>query len=187
MFQNKTARFFTLPGLLSIFVAAQTQAASPLDGQWSQNCLNGNYQEKIFSENYVQAFDHFFSDKNCQTPLVTFESDGDISLETQNIDFKFSRVITTLHDIQLAEKYNLRQNCGLTQWTVGTPQDTTGLACDHFMLGRNYMSPNSGDMKYGIWKIENGTLYFGQMTRERNANSPETRPIEFNSKGFKKN
>ena len=58
--------------------------------------------------------------------------------------------------------------------------------CDFFNLGRNFPTPSSGQKKFGIYKIENAQLFFGQLTKDNDGSTEARRPLQFNPRPYQR-
>ncbi|MNY70628.1 hypothetical protein D3C86_2088020 [compost metagenome] len=76
--------------------------------------------------------------------------------------------------------FNTRQVCGFTDWALDTPKDITGMTCKLFEDWSALKAPREGEMRFGTYKIEQNKegdrLFFGRLTKDRDALSPEKRP-----------
>lgn len=151
-----------------------------LQGRWVQSCENGNIREELFSQDYVTLTESSFLDLQCQRPFMTFINEGTYQASQGKMDFIFKKVKITLHDAAAIADFNQRAVCGFTDWTLDTPQETTGLTCKMFEGWSPLRSPRVGEMRFGIYKIEENKegdrLFFGRLTKDHDALSPERRP-----------
>lgn len=166
--------------IASLWSSAQAQ----LNGVWVRPCANGNIQVQNFEgpKNYTD--DILFQDIKCSKPLLSFGYDGTSIFRSNEMDYTFSKVSLTLYEKSLVEDYNQRSVCGFSNWSTNSPKVITGLQCALFQQGRQTQVPKLGDRRYGIWKLESGKLYFGKLTPTHPANTPETRPIEWDSRAY---
>jgi hypothetical protein len=164
-----------------------TLAANPqLEGIWLRPCRSGSIQVQEFSDNQSYVTELFFVDANCKTPMMAFMDDGTFNTDQQNIDFQFQKVSVSLYTDELVADYNLRAVCGIKTWQKNSPQEITGLQCAIFQASKLVQIPRVGDMRYGIWKVDLDKLYFGQLSKINNGQTPETRPTIWDPNSYVK-
>lgn len=154
-----------------------------LNGLWVRPCQQNNIQVQFFEAQSNYSDDIFFQDQNCKTPLMSFSNEGLYQSRPNQVDFQFQTVAITLYLKSMVDDYNSRRVCGFNDWAINKPRTVTGLKCSLFS-SREVQIPKKGDMRYGIWKIENEKLFFGKLTPSHPATSPETRPVEWDSRAY---
>ena len=166
--------------LLSLFVTVPALAVIPQDlvGTWVQPCKQKAVRTEVFTEQTASLTEVYYLDSNCSEPLIAFKNDGDVTARAGEMDFRFTRVTMTLFHSDFVEDYNARAVCGLSDWQLGVEKEITALPCALF-TAKPTQTPRAGDMRYGIYMIQDNRLYFGKLSLERNAMSPEKRPREF--------
>ncbi|MFS4458063.1 hypothetical protein [Bdellovibrio sp. HCB2-146] len=166
--------------LLSLFIVVPALSAIPQDlvGTWVQPCKQKAVRTEVFSEETASLTEVYYLDNNCSQPLIAFQNDGEVVASAGEMDFRFTRVAMTLFHSDFVDDYNARAVCGFTDWQLGVEKEITALPCALF-TAKPTQTPRAGDMRYGIYMIQANRLYFGKMTMQRNALSPEKRPNEF--------
>ncbi|KYG66314.1 hypothetical protein AZI86_04460 [Bdellovibrio bacteriovorus] len=171
--------------LIILFLSQFLWAQDPhLEGVWRQPCLNQALRTEDFKGTSVTFTESYFADKVCGERLLDFTSLGAFAAKSGKIDFAFSQINITLHNIHYVDDYNDRQVCGISTWQVGKAENVTGKFCEIFGPGVGLQIPPQGQMRYGIYKIEEKRLYFGRLSLEHDSSSPEKRPQEFDERFF---
>lgn len=165
-------------------------AAQITSGLWSTGCQNGLKKEQIYGRNNrVITTESFFQDKNCTDESFRFQTIGFVSYYTtpENssapesfIDFLYEEIYLTVFKQNVISDFNSRKVCGYSDWATTQAQNITGLKCAIFNLNRPTKIPSAGETKYGIYLSNGGKLYYGQLSQELNATSPEKRPNQIN-------
>lgn len=159
-----------------VFFSLQTLAQSPFQGNWVRPCMNGVIQTQSFLKAVSISSDRYFQDGNCRKPFMSFVNEGTYTLGPGIIDFYFRNVWVTVHANQWVQDYNARSVCGLQNWQTGKPQKITGLRCAFFQPHKQVVVPRASEGRFGIWKIENGQLFFGLLEKDLPGTAPEKRP-----------
>lgn len=160
---------------------------APLDGLWQQPCTNGNMRTEFFQQQSVSLNEIFFSDKDCRQASVVFINDGTFVLPAAGwMDFKFTSVRLRLVSQAAVTNFNDRKVCGFADWQLGTEKEISGRSCEIFVIGLPQRIPTAGDMRYGIYKIDQDHLYLGKLSKEHNASTPAARPIDFDPRSYVK-
>lgn len=167
--------------ILSQFIWAQDPQ---LQGVWGQSCLNQASRQENFSDTTVTLTESYFADKSCAHRHLAFSSSGAFTASAGIIDFAFSQISITLHDALYVKDFNQRKVCAIDHWQLGKVQDVTGKFCELFGPGIGLQIPPSGQMRYGIYKIEKDRLYFGRLSTEYDSSHPTKRPKEFDGRYF---
>lgn len=155
-----------------------------LVGRWIQPCQNKAVREEVLENNIAALTENYFVDAVCTEPLLTFRNEGGLVAQDGKMDFSFTRVTLALHSQALVEDFNDRAVCGYQNWIAGWERDITGMTCALFNPNKPAQSPKVGDMRYGIYKVEDNKLFFGQLTLQNNAMTPETRPVTFDPRFY---
>ena len=155
-----------------------------LEGRWIQPCQNKAVREEVLQNNTAALAENYYLDANCSEPLLTFRNEGGLRAEDGKMDFSFTRVTIAVHSSALVGDFNDRAVCGYQNWIAGLERDITGMTCALFNPNKPALSPKVGDMRYGIYKVEENKLYFGQLTLQHNALTPENRPITFDPRFY---
>lgn len=165
-------------GFIGFFgFVSQAQQPATLNGVWLRPCEAGNIQVQTFQGPINSTQDIFFTDRNCQSPMMAFLNGGDVKIRSGEIDYYFKQVSVVLYSQTMVSDYNQRAVCGITYWRLNSPRDVTGLQCAFFQPHKKVQVPRAGDARFGIWKIENGQLNFGLLDRESPGTSPDKRPV----------
>ena len=173
--------------MLSAFVFGSLLAVSlpqELEGRWVQPCQNKAVREEVLANNSATLTENYYSDANCSDRLLTFRNEGGLVAQDGKMDFSFTRVTIALHSSALVEDFNDRAVCGYQNWIAGLERDITGMSCALFNPNKPGRSPQVGDMRYGIYKVEDDKLYFGQLTLQHNALTRENRPVAFDPRFY---
>jgi hypothetical protein len=179
--------FLSLSLGLNLFYSEISKAESPelkiTLGRWRQSCLHRNMNEEFFAASEVRYSETYFSDDQCQQPLISFISQGPYQTRQNKIDFAFSTSEVVIFSAQISQGFNQRAVCGWSNWTTGS-RSILDQMCDFFNLGRNFPTPKRAQQKFGIYKIENSLLFFGQLTSDTDGSSDARRPIQFNPRSY---
>ena len=163
-----------------------TSVAQIASGFWSTGCQNGLKNEQIYGRNNrVFTTEGFYQDKNCTDESFRFQTIGLVSYYSGStsesyIDFLYEEIFLTVFKQNVILDFNSRKVCGYADWTVTQAQNITGLKCAIFNLNRPTKIPSAGETKYGIYHSNDGKLFYGRLTQELNATSPEKRPNQIN-------
>ena len=153
-------------------------------GLWSTGCQNGLKKEQIYGRNNrVFTNEGFYQDKDCTEESFRFQTIGLVSYYPSSeffIDFLYEEIFLTVFKQNVVLDFNLRKVCGYTDWAASQAQNITGLQCAVFNLNRPTKIPSAGETKYGIFQSVEGKLYYGKLSQELNASSPEKRPNQIN-------
>jgi hypothetical protein len=155
-----------------------------IEGRWVQPCQNKVIREEVLRDNTATLIENYYQDTACAVPLLTFTNEGGLQAQNGKMDFSFTRVTIALHSQVFVEDFNDRAVCGYQNWIAGLERDITGMTCALFSPSNPAPSPKAGDMRYGIYKVEDNKLYFGQLTLQHNALTPEKRPITFDPRFY---
>ena len=170
--------------LVMTFIMSSKSEAQIKTGYWSTYCRNGLKKEQIYgNKNRVISTERFYEDKNCIKESFHFQTIGLVSYykSSENfIDFLYEEIYLTLFKQELTSDFNTRKVCGLSDWELSRAQNITGLKCALFNLNRAAQIPLAGEIKYGIFQMDNSKLYYGQLSPKFNSISPEKRPVQIN-------
>ena len=166
--------------LLIIFLFCQLASAEITPGRWVLACASGVARTQLFKESSVTLTESFHQDRDCLDLSFEFITSGDVIYpQADNIDFTYRRVFLALHKNALIDDFNARRVCGISQWTLHAPVDITGRECAIFNFTKTTKIPSDGDTKFGIYRIDDGGLIYGKLTRENDGSSPQRRPVTF--------
>jgi hypothetical protein len=159
--------------------------SSFLDGTWMRSCQGGKITYEIFRKDEAILREDFYADTDCQTASIRFESTGKFFLSANPIfmDFYFQKVEITPLSKQVAEDFSNRQVCGLSSWSEKLPIKVTGLNCQLFGA-KPIAIPQLGEARFGIYKIEDSRLYFGQNDPFYHGRTVERRPITWDHRFY---
>lgn len=177
------SNFAKLNVFVFILILPLVSNAQIKSGFWSTGCQNGLKKEQVYGHNNrVITTESFYQDKNCTDESFRFQTIGLVSYSTPEnyIDFLYEEIFLTVFRQNVISDFNSRQVCGYSDWAASQAQEITGLKCAIFNLNRPTKIPSAGETKYGIYLINDGKLYYGQLTQELNATSPEKRPTQIN-------
>jgi hypothetical protein len=176
--------------LLFVMVAQ----AGELDGTWRQDCSRGFQREEKFQGGSAAYTERNFRDLECSKPAVETISRGAISLGgtvalpsgARELDFSFSSVSLKPLDERAAKEYRERILCGFRDWRANEEKLVTGRECDFFGLGSVVRIPAEGDRRFGVVKVSGEGLFFGMLSPERDAGSPDRRPRELDPSPYRR-
>lgn len=169
--------------ILNHFLWAKTTA---LEGRWLQACQNQVARTEHFQDHNVTLTESYYYDSECLKPLMMIKSDGEFSTTEGTIDFTFQQITLTASDMMIINDFNARAVCGFTDWQMDQPKPITGLQCALVAGAKPIPISDAGSKRFGIYKIEGDLLYFGRLEKDHDALSPETRPIAFDPRFYKK-
>jgi hypothetical protein len=173
--------------LIILFLSQFLKAQEPLlEGVWSQPCQNQLIRTEDFQGTQVSLAERYYRDKFCTEKLMDFESHGNFRADNGEIDFMFQQIDITVHDIRYIEDFNDRKVCGIDVWTLSKPQNVTGRFCEIFGPGLGIQTPPAGQQRFGIYKIDGERLFFGKMTQDQDASTPDKRPIDFDPRFYQR-
>lgn len=167
----------------ALFLSTAALASTP-EGTWLTSCQDGLSKTQIISQNnHSHTIEKFHQDRFCRQPSFVFITSGGLNFpaEINQIDFTYTQIQLVVHRKEVVQDFNKRSVCGLTNWKVSEPQTITGLKCALFNIHKPTSIPQSGDTKFGIYKIENDKLYFGKLSKENDGSTPEKRPQEYDN------
>jgi hypothetical protein len=169
---------------LSVFLALQ--------GTWQKPCSQQMIRKEIFQSTTASLVETNFSDSSCQLPQLETISEGSFSIgkkvlltpSGEEMDFYFSRV--QMRALSNEVLHWMRENsfCEISNWQLGIFQEITGKTCK-FPAGKISV-PKAGEQRFGIFRIEEDRLFFGDLNLEKNGKSPENRPNQWDEIPFKK-
>lgn len=176
------------PAPTSASSTAQSDAGF-MQGLWAQPCQQGHLRTEAFNGPLVTLNEMFFADKECRNPIVVFTNDGAFRLPSAGlIDFRFTSVRIRLLTLAAVNDFNNRKVCGYSDWQQLMEKEISGRLCEIFFVGSPQKIPAVGDMRYGIYQIDRsqGRLAFGKLSKERNATTPDKRPLEMDPRPYLK-
>ena len=180
------AKVITFVFIFALHFKSEAQVTS---GFWSTGCQNGLKKEQIYGHNNrVITTESFYQDKKCIDESFRFQTIGFVSYYSSEsystsetfIDFLYEEIFLTVFKQNVISDFNSRKVCGYTDWARTEAQNITGLKCAVFNLNSPTKIPSAGEIKYGIFQSTEGKLYYGKLTQELNASSPEKRPNQIN-------
>jgi hypothetical protein len=162
--------------------------AESLDGIWRQDCHGAYQKEERIRLPEITLVETNFVDRECLQPGIEIHSSGTMLLGApamipagaNELDFTFSKVVVVLRHENYRVYFNAKKACGSDSWELNEPRDVTGQSCGIFR------APPAGEMRYGIYQLKESELFFGKLTPEFHAKSPEFRPRELDVKAFKR-
>ena len=165
-----------------------------LQGSWQQDCQRGLVREEHFQDSSVKFVERNFWDSACQSSAAEAISHGTILLGdpvekpagASAIDFTFSSVFLKPLDERAASSWNARAVCGIRSWQSGEEMEVTGKECDFLGLGKAVRVPSSGDKKFGVISLTEEGLFFGRLSPQRDASSPDRRPLELDPRPYRR-
>lgn len=175
---------------LSQFWWASTTAAaatSNLEGRWVQACQNQTLRTEDFAQDHVTLSEFYFADRACTQKFLTFINHGEFEISNDfHMDFTFKQVRIQIASLDLVTEWNSRSVCGFNDWKLNQEKDVTGLLCELFGEGSLMQIPELGQKRYGIFQVRGDELYFGRLTPEFDALSPDRRPREFDPRFYRR-
>lgn len=175
---------FTTPLLASF----RTQA-SDLSGSWTTGCHQGLSKEQALDEAHSITTENFYRDQNCKLESFQFKTTGTLQFPSENsswINFSYEMVQLTVYDQQVVADLNARKVCGIGDWRSEEPQIITGLQCALFNVNKETQIAKVADQKFGIYKLQEGRLYFGQLSRDKDGSAPSKRPTTWAPEFYQK-
>lgn len=154
------------------------------NGEWQTQCLTGAIRKQNYINNKVSTLEYFYRDRNCQSLSLVFETSGFVYYPEQNplyIDFTYAQIKISLHNSELVDDFNTRRVCGLHTWVLAQAQDITGLKCALFNVDNESPIPRAGDIRYGLYLIQDSKLYYGRNTVSLDGSTPQKRPESIRS------
>jgi hypothetical protein len=175
--------------LIFLILSQFLWAGTSLEGPWKQPCANLTVREEAFQGPSVTLLEQYFQNATCTQPFLSFENRGHYALPAVGqMDFTFEHVFLTPQADAIVNDLNSRQVCGFTDWALNKTVEITGLRCALFAQGQVQQIPKAGDQRFGIYQVEEkkegDLLYFGRLTHEQDALSPEKRPQELDPRGY---
>ncbi len=80
--------------------------------------------------------------------------------------------------------FNRRKVCDFDDWLLGTEKEISGRSCEIFYVGIPQRLPTVGEMRYGIYQLQEDRLSFGKLSRDKDATTPDKRPTDYNSRFY---
>ncbi|MFZ3231261.1 MAG: hypothetical protein WA160_13720 [Pseudobdellovibrio sp.] len=145
-------------------------------------CSNGLRKEQIVTNFDVSTTEFFHHDKNCAKESFRFRTTGQIAFNDDHpnwINFTFASTELTVFVSEVIADFNKRSVCGFTNWIAAEAKVITGLKCALFNYNKDTQIPRVGDLKYGIYSVDNERLFYGQMTQEKDGSSAGKRPNSY--------
>lgn len=174
--------------MITLLFSLVAVAGIPEDGIWRQDCRAAYQREERLFQDKIHFVETNFLDTKCLQPGLEIKSEGAIAwgapvsspADAFEADYEFEKIFVTVKSDTYKNYFNAKKVCGLEEWEIGQSVEVTGKHCGLFR------APDAGDKRYGIYKVEAGLLYFGKLTRERNASTPELRPRELDPSPYRR-
>lgn len=180
---------------LSIQVGAENSPSESmtLDGHWIASCQNGKISEmRIQSENsYLR--EAFYKEIECKSLLFTIETLGLINYPTPNkesksdfslVDYRYQAIYLTPMTTDMALQFQESALCGIKTWEPLVAQLISGNWCRFVSGARPILIPGDGQRRFGIFKIVEPWVYFGQNNALEDSSSPMRRPKDLQKSPF---
>lgn len=151
-------------------------------GFWSTDCLNGLKKQQTYFAKRVLTEEIFYKDSVCSKPTFRFSTDGRVEFPSEDqtyIDFVYTSIYLTVFEESAAADFNKKEVCGLKTWIAAMPIEITGKSCAIFSSAPAKI-PSAGDLRFGIYSVEEDRLYYGRLTQKNDGSSPATRPAILN-------
>ena len=145
-------------------------------------CDRGLRKEQGIQGQVVSTTEFFHQDKDCLLESFRFKTVGTLAFDGNEpywIDFTYTDIELTVFVSQVVADFNTRAVCGFQDWQISLPKKITGLKCALFNVNKPTQIPKVGDLKFGIYRISDSRLYYGQLTQEKNGSSSQKRPDMF--------
>lgn len=121
--------------------SSDSSAVDPIIGTWTLDCSR-YYGSLTFNEDYSsQIIDNGWDDQNCTTKIMQDTVTTTYTKDASSIIYTVTKHELTLFDSTKITNANNSSLCGITNWTIGLPQNITGLTCDITTYSSNYTSP----------------------------------------------
>lgn len=168
---------------LAIFSFSAISEASIAPGLWSTGCVNGLKKEQTYNAKQVLTAEHFYQDAACQDESFLFETNGRVNYPADDpgfVDFVYVEIQLTLFKKAVVDDFNQRRVCGLSDWQLAVPQLITAKKCALFNYSKETQIPAAGDLRFGLYAIEENRLYYGQLSPAYDSSTPAKRPKTLN-------
>ncbi len=181
--------FIAVMAALALIPQLAYASLTPLEGEWQIPCESGLSKEQNFRNESSVTTESFHTDRDCQNLSFEFETTGFLRFPTENpiwIDFIYESVSLRLFNQEIIDDFNQRQVCGVSNWQRATKRNITGLKCALFNTHKESPMAAEGQQKFGIYKLQNDSLYFGEMTQANDGSNPLKRPVQFSQSPYRK-
>lgn len=188
-----------MAGVLVFFLATSGHAirerAQTLDGHWHATCHAGKIAEMRIDQSTSYLREAFYKEAHCQVPLFFLETYGLVQYPpnqvrpTDNfvlVDYTYRDIYLTPLTEEMAQQFNLGRLCGLNDWSVLIPQSISGLSCRLVDGAQPIVVPAPQQQRFGIFKVVEPWLYFGQNNQLEDSSSPARRPKDLQPEPFGK-
>lgn len=184
--QIQAISLFGMIGFLSILVAGvfgkAALAAGQLEGAWSQACRNGVERTEHFSDHIATLWERFYEDAICSSSSIEIRANGLFSIGgllrspegARELDFQFQAVSIRVLNERARRYFTEKKMCGYSQWSTGEWKEITGRICE--FSSPSMQVPLAGEWRFGLYRIEKNLLFFGKLSLEYDARTPERRP-----------
>ena len=146
---------------------------SELDGKWESPCdpfifeTSQNHQLEVNQGSFIEHL-NYYDGRECQTLSSTIEFTGYFSLgntvqspaNSKELNLKIATFSSVYHDDKAVKRANDDKLCGITDWKKGEKR-----LCSQTNL-----------IIYQVYKLENDSLWMGQLSKERDGASADRRP-----------
>ncbi len=169
--------------------------AETLDGHWVTNCHSGKISEMRINGLNSYLREAFYKESNCKTLLFFLETYGlvqypnrstELKISPWPVDYTYQAIHLTPLTEDMAQQFNEGKLCGLNDWVPLVPQFITGLSCRLVDGARPITIPLPMQQRFGIFKIIEPWLYFGQNNQLEDSSSPARRPKDLQQDPFGK-
>lgn len=167
----------------AVFLISSHSQASVAPGLWSTGCVRGLKKEQNYHTRLVVTDEHFYQDANCADESFLFSTRGRVEYPSENatyVDFVYIDIRLSVFKKLVIDDFNSRKVCGESNWELSVPKSITGKSCALFNMQKESKIPSAGDIRYGIYGLENNKLYYGKLTQGQDSSSPQKRPTELN-------
>jgi len=156
-----------------------------LQGLWLRDCEQRVIRSEKFEHEKVTFTESTYSDALCKAPVIQLINEGTFTLPAAGqMDFKFTSLRVQINSEAIIDDFNRRAVCGFQDWKLNEEKEISGRLCEIIYAGSPQRIPAAGDMRYGIYRLEDGYLYLGMLTREENALTPEKRPTNYDPRYY---
>jgi hypothetical protein len=187
--------------VVSLCLSARARSAaittvSVLDGSWKSECQNGKRADMHIERNSSLLLEAYYNDSHCDRAVFEIETTGKISYPESKeptfthsafpVDYEYQQITITPRQKDAVTQFNNNQFCGIKSWSLDTPQIVTGGFCRFIEGARPIPIPLAGQKRYGLFRIDEPWLYFGQNNAEEDSSAPERRPSRLQNQPFAK-
>lgn len=102
------------------------------------------------------------------------------------VDYSYQEVAIRPLNLEITSQFNKSRMCDINTWTTMAPTTITGKHCRFVEGARPIQIPYYQQNRFGIFKILEPFLYFGQNNLLEDSSSPSRRPKDINPEPFGK-